>query len=123
MTLLNDLYTVFDGAISRHDVYKVETIGDAYMFVSGLPMRNGDRHAVEIANCAMELLSAVANFKVHHKPDYKLQLRIGKCRQCLETVSPKNITDKNIEIGARSVTSSVLLNECLQSENLGEGAE
>uniref|UniRef100_A0A8C7CV00 Guanylate cyclase n=1 Tax=Oncorhynchus kisutch TaxID=8019 RepID=A0A8C7CV00_ONCKI len=75
--LLNDLYTLFDAVLSNHDVYKVETIGDAYMVASGLPKRNGNKHAAEIANMSLNILSSVGTFQMRHMPGIPVRIRIG----------------------------------------------
>ncbi|CAL8074971.1 unnamed protein product [Calicophoron daubneyi] len=67
--LLNELYTRCDAVISYYNVYKVETIGDGYMVVSGLPQRN-ENHAGEIASMSLRMLHEI-------KHNFVLNLRIG----------------------------------------------
>ncbi len=55
----------------------METIGDAYMVASGLPISNGTSHAEEISTMALHFLSAIKRFKIRHLPNEKLALRIG----------------------------------------------
>ncbi|XP_075430078.1 guanylyl cyclase C isoform X2 [Ascaphus truei] len=75
--MLNDVYKNFDHILDHHDVYKVETIGDAYMVVSGLPNRNGNRHAVDICRMALDILSFVGSFELRHLPGLPVWIRIG----------------------------------------------
>ncbi|XP_051928284.1 guanylyl cyclase C isoform X1 [Hippocampus zosterae] len=75
--MLNDIYKGFDSILDHHDVYKVETIGDAYMVASGLPNRNGNRHAVDICRMALDILAFMGNFQLRHLPGIPVWIRIG----------------------------------------------
>ena len=72
--------TVFQSCLCDSIVtsaFQVETIGDCLLVVSGLPVRNGNRHAGEIADMAFDILSLMTHFKIRHRPRMKLQLRVG----------------------------------------------
>uniref|UniRef100_A0A9J8ASD6 Guanylate cyclase n=1 Tax=Cyprinus carpio carpio TaxID=630221 RepID=A0A9J8ASD6_CYPCA len=75
--MLNDIYKNFDSILDHHDVYKVETIGDAYMVASGLPRRNGNRHAVDICLMALDILEFMGTYQLRHLPGIPLWIRIG----------------------------------------------
>uniref|UniRef100_A0A8C5GYQ8 Guanylate cyclase n=1 Tax=Gouania willdenowi TaxID=441366 RepID=A0A8C5GYQ8_GOUWI len=75
--MLNDIYKGFDSIVDHHDVYKVETIGDAYMVASGLPRRNGNRHAVDICRMALDILAFMGTFQLRHLPGIPVWIRIG----------------------------------------------
>ncbi|XP_046966342.1 atrial natriuretic peptide receptor 2-like [Vanessa cardui] len=77
INMLNMLYRMFDDTIMHYNVYKVETIGDAYMVVSGLPQRNGNRHASEIADMSLALMRSVQGACVPHRPLEMLRVRAG----------------------------------------------
>ena len=46
---------------------EVETINDSYMVASGLPVKNGNKHAAEIATMALDLLAGSCIFVVPHR--------------------------------------------------------
>nr|XP_025038685.1 guanylate cyclase soluble subunit alpha-1 isoform X3 [Pelodiscus sinensis] len=55
ITMLNELYTRFDYQCGELDVYKVETIGDAYCVAGGLH-KESETHAVQIALMALKMM-------------------------------------------------------------------
>ncbi|CAF4080641.1 unnamed protein product [Adineta steineri] len=75
VSILNEMYTKFDKCLETHNCYKVETIGDAYMLVSGLPER-ARNHAAEIIDMAFDMLDAIVTVSNPTNGE-KLKIRIG----------------------------------------------
>ncbi|XP_077204996.1 guanylate cyclase soluble subunit beta-2-like [Paroedura picta] len=73
--MLNAMYLRFDRLTTVHDVYKVETIGDAYMVVGGVPVPVST-HAERVANFALGMIIAAKDIKnpVSGNP---IQIRVG----------------------------------------------
>ena len=73
--LLNDYFTAFDQIVARYGLEKMKTIGDSYMCLSGLPVRN-PAHPVDTLMAAFEMLQAV---KDRERPGSPVQwkVRIG----------------------------------------------
>jgi class 3 adenylate cyclase len=74
VNLLDDIFTRFDRLAEAHGVEKIKTIGDAYMVVAGVPEPRQD-HAEAIADMALEMMRAMAEFNRDRKLD--LAIRIG----------------------------------------------
>ena len=71
---LNALFKRFDELVSRHDLEKIKTIGDAYMVAGGVPEpRRSHTHA--IAELALDMLQAAA--APPGPDDEPLRVRIG----------------------------------------------
>lgn len=64
MAMLNELYTELDKLVEKHKVYKVETIGDAFMVVGGAPDRVPAPIAAQrVALFALDVVEFVRDFK------------------------------------------------------------
>lgn len=60
MVMLDRLYTILDGLTAKYGLFKVETIGDAYMVVGNLRHAQVD-HAAQVARFAMEAVQAATS--------------------------------------------------------------
>jgi class 3 adenylate cyclase len=74
VSVLNEVFSLFDRLADRHGLEKIKTIGDAYMVAGGLDeARRGDAHAV--AAMALDMLAALADYRAGG--GYDLHVRIG----------------------------------------------
>lgn len=74
VNLLNEIFSTFDELTEKQGLEKIKTIGDAYMVVGGLPIAKPD-HAESIAQMALDMQIAIAQFQAKYSED--LQIRIG----------------------------------------------
>lgn len=61
--MLNDLYSGYDKITTEYRAFKMETVGDAYMVASGLPIKN-QRHAHLIADMSIKIRDWTKTFEV-----------------------------------------------------------
>mmetsp|Transcript_3644 Transcript_3644/g.9171 ORF Transcript_3644/g.9171 Transcript_3644/m.9171 type:complete len:347 (+) Transcript_3644:1-1041(+) len=76
--MLDRLYTRFDTLATEREVFKVETIGDAWMGVTNLAKSQSD-HAVRIALFALDAVEAASHIVIDEEDESKgtVQIRVG----------------------------------------------
>jgi class 3 adenylate cyclase len=74
VTLLNDVFSVFDGLVDASGLEKVKTIGDAYMIVGGMPLWQPD-HLDRMASLALRIAAEVGRNEAAHR--LGVEFRIG----------------------------------------------
>ncbi|CAB9525726.1 Receptor-type guanylate cyclase gcy [Seminavis robusta] len=77
--MLDRLYTKFDGLSQEHDIFKVETIGDAYMAVTNLVKDQPGDHASRIANFAVDAIEAANETLINEDDPFMghVDIRVG----------------------------------------------
>ncbi|MCY0970807.1 adenylate/guanylate cyclase domain-containing protein [Chryseobacterium wangxinyae] len=71
---LNECFTAFDMIMEKHGLEKIKTIGDAYLAVCGLPIKN-ENHAHQTVLVALDIINFIEERKKTH-PE-ALDIRIG----------------------------------------------
>lgn len=73
--LLHEYFTAFDHIVSRYGLEKMKTIGDSYMFVSGMPDRRPS-HPVDAVLAALEMVETVRTM-ARPEEGIEWQMRVG----------------------------------------------
>jgi len=73
--MLHEYFTAFDRIVSRYGLEKMKTIGDSYMFVSGMPDRRPS-HPVDAVLAAIEMVEMVRSL-ARPSEGIEWQMRVG----------------------------------------------
>ena len=76
VNLLNDIFSTFDRLAEQHGLEKIKTIGDAYMVVGGLPVPSAN-HAIAIAEMALDMQQAIAQFNTQREQPFSIRIGIN----------------------------------------------
>ncbi len=81
VVMLNNMFAIFDYLSDRNEVYKVETVKDSFVGVSGAPERNKN-HAEKIMDMALDMRDCVAYVKdprpeFDGQEDVHVKIRLG----------------------------------------------
>ncbi|KAF6254791.1 hypothetical protein COO60DRAFT_286934 [Scenedesmus sp. NREL 46B-D3] len=82
VAMLDMLFSAFDDLCDKHGVFKVETVGDAYMAVAGHD--GSSDHTLRVAAMAVDMLAAAADVQqqilAKGSDGWRVQIRIGMHR-------------------------------------------
>lgn len=94
ISMLEELYKEFDEACGYFDVYKVETIGDAYCVASGLH-RAGSFDAHKVAWMALRMMEACSKHITHDGQPIRVRIKLSNDYNIINNDSFYLMTYKN----------------------------
>jgi len=73
-SILEEIFTLFDGLADERGLKKIKTLGNSYMAASGVPVPSAD-HAARAAHLSLDLIETLDRF--NERTASSLQVRIG----------------------------------------------
>ena len=72
---INECLSAFDHILSRHNIEKIKTVGDAYLAASGLPTAD-PKHAVRMVSAALEIREFMMERKKQNPNSFEVRIGI-----------------------------------------------
>jgi len=77
VSLLNEIFSIFDRLVERYGLEKIKTIGDSYLVAGGIPVPC-PKHVATVADMALDMQEAIACFCMEEmEHELHFNMRIG----------------------------------------------